>query len=275
MENNNEIFSFNSLTISDDSMNSSSSNESSDYDTDKIINEDIDSKEINGGKGYIIFNAKVKDALINQGNYNILVNNLIDNLELFGGKNDVHIKSQIVNLIISGGKTNIYIYDLKEVNINKINIKGGEHRLYISSFVHKLDILGGNIIVNCNYLNSEIDKIISLGGTRDFYLNNNTNKCFKNVKGGTFNFHITAMNKNTLKLPNDLKAKIISSSNVLKDKENEICTICLNNYKVNKKIFNLPCNHFFHIACLQKWFKGKKTNFCPNCKFKFKGILIE
>lgn len=273
MENNSENSSNDVFTFSNSDSISSSSEELSDYDEDKIFNEDLDSKEINGGNGNIIFNAMAKDILINQGNHYILINSYIDKLELFGGKKEVHIKSQIMNLIISGGKTNIYIHDLKDVKVNKINIKGGEHKIYISSFVHKLDIIGGNITVKCNYLNSKIDKITTYGGTRDIYLNSNTNKCLKNTKGGICNFHVTTIDKVPLKLPDILKEKIISSSNVLKDKESETCTICLNNYKINKKVFILPCKHFFHIECLQKWFKGKKTNFCPNCKYKFKGIL--
>ena len=80
MENNSENSSNDVFTFSNSNSISSSSEELSDYDEDKIFNEDLDSKEINGGNGNIIFNAMAKDILINQGNHYILINSYIDNL---------------------------------------------------------------------------------------------------------------------------------------------------------------------------------------------------
>jgi len=42
------------------------------------------------------------------------------------------------------------------------------------------------------------------------------------------------------------------------------CAICLEEFQVNEGVANLPCNHLFHIACVQEWFKNNTT--CPICR---------
>ena len=46
--------------------------------------------------------------------------------------------------------------------------------------------------------------------------------------------------------------------------ENKKCVICIEEYKDEDLVTNLPCVHMFHTACLRKWIKYKKI--CPICR---------
>ena len=47
------------------------------------------------------------------------------------------------------------------------------------------------------------------------------------------------------------------------NKEDNICTICKNNFENGEKIRRLGCNHIFHMECIDPWLLEKKT--CPVC----------
>lgn len=42
------------------------------------------------------------------------------------------------------------------------------------------------------------------------------------------------------------------------------CTICLNDYNDGEKIKTLPCQHHFHVGCIDEWFNV--DDICPLCK---------
>lgn len=46
------------------------------------------------------------------------------------------------------------------------------------------------------------------------------------------------------------------------EEENAMCTICLENYPVNR-ICSLVCGHTFHFPCIDQWIHG--TISCPIC----------
>ena len=54
------------------------------------------------------------------------------------------------------------------------------------------------------------------------------------------------------------------------DKKDEVedCSICMEEFKINEGIRNLPCNHMFHKKCVDKWFKTS-TFTCPICRKSF------
>lgn len=54
-----------------------------------------------------------------------------------------------------------------------------------------------------------------------------------------------------------LQTKIVKDSN-------DFCSICRENYVKNEILLQLPCNHFYHKLCIQKWFE--KTTKCPLCR---------
>ena len=66
-------------------------------------------------------------------------------------------------------------------------------------------------------------------------------------------------------LNNELNGELINNLEIKKIKKinNEICCICLEQFKINDDINKLNCNHIFHKVCLDKWYK---FNNCPLCR---------
>jgi len=60
------------------------------------------------------------------------------------------------------------------------------------------------------------------------------------------------------------KNHIISSKQV-EDKEE--CSICMESYKLNESVYNLPCEHQYHKECIKTWLKSNNT--CPICRYEF------
>ena len=58
-----------------------------------------------------------------------------------------------------------------------------------------------------------------------------------------------------------LKSVKLTKEHVKKDLQ---CTICLEYLKLNRKVKQTPCNHYFHEHCIIPWFKKHAT--CPNCR---------
>ncbi|XP_052199959.1 E3 ubiquitin-protein ligase At4g11680-like [Diospyros lotus] len=48
--------------------------------------------------------------------------------------------------------------------------------------------------------------------------------------------------------------------------EDAVCCICLARYADNDELRELPCSHFFHRECVDKWLKINAS--CPLCKFE-------
>ncbi|KAI3923632.1 hypothetical protein MKW98_011262 [Papaver atlanticum] len=55
--------------------------------------------------------------------------------------------------------------------------------------------------------------------------------------------------------------------------EDAVCSICLGKYADNEKLRVLPCSHFFHVDCVDKWLKMNST--CPLCKRGVKGNVVD
>jgi len=46
------------------------------------------------------------------------------------------------------------------------------------------------------------------------------------------------------------------------------CHICLEDFAEGDSLRALPCNHFFHINCVDAWLKQKSSS-CPTCRAEF------
>lgn len=56
----------------------------------------------------------------------------------------------------------------------------------------------------------------------------------------------------------------------------KVCSIDLEDIAEGTKIIITPCQHLFHIECLQEWLRAKKRRSkCPNCQRSLKGYAIE
>ena len=60
-----------------------------------------------------------------------------------------------------------------------------------------------------------------------------------------------------------LKQFTYSTTNKKKGEE-DICSVCLTNFNVGHRVFQLVCNHMFHQKCIKPWFE--KSTQCPNCR---------
>ncbi|XP_027905707.1 probable E3 ubiquitin-protein ligase XERICO [Vigna unguiculata] len=43
------------------------------------------------------------------------------------------------------------------------------------------------------------------------------------------------------------------------------CCVCLCRFEGNEEVSELPCKHYFHRGCLEKWFHNKHSS-CPLCR---------
>ena len=55
----------------------------------------------------------------------------------------------------------------------------------------------------------------------------------------------------------------INIEDIVDIKENK-CSICLEEYNINKDIIKLKCNHEYHKKCIKEWLKV--NNNCPQCR---------
>jgi hypothetical protein len=63
-----------------------------------------------------------------------------------------------------------------------------------------------------------------------------------------------------------------------RDKEQDVCVICLEHFCHGDRLRVLPCNHSFHVGCIDRWLSGSHsfqdcdTSGCPTCKKQPCGI---
>lgn len=59
-----------------------------------------------------------------------------------------------------------------------------------------------------------------------------------------------------------------------RDTDNDLCVICLDRFIPGDRIRVLPCNHSFHVGCIDRWLSGSHSFFdcytagCPTCKVR-------
>ncbi|KAK9150328.1 hypothetical protein Syun_008637 [Stephania yunnanensis] len=58
--------------------------------------------------------------------------------------------------------------------------------------------------------------------------------------------------------------KSLKTRNYKVSQEAEICSICMDGFKVDEKIGSLSCGHEFHVNCIKDWLIVNNT--CPICR---------
>ena len=64
----------------------------------------------------------------------------------------------------------------------------------------------------------------------------------------------------------DIK-NLLSHSEYIENKSEDICSICLEKIKINSICKKLSCNHKFHCKCIDIWLS--ENNNCPVCRHEF------
>ena len=235
----------------------------------------LESKEIYDGHNLLNFLGQAKNINIKGGYHIIKINSHVENLDIEGGFKELQIKAPVDNLTIHGGKSSIFIHNYGDAKVTKFYIMGGNHLIEIHSYVHELEIHGGINEIKCNYVNSKIDKIKTIGGSRNIYLNPETDKCEKIYESGTCNFQKTEpVNEGDL-YQISLEDGDIAPTPYTNPKEDDQCSICLDNYLKDNKVYFLPCTHHYHKDCLRKYFETKPEKKCPLCQHKIENRLID
>jgi hypothetical protein len=57
----------------------------------------------------------------------------------------------------------------------------------------------------------------------------------------------------------------IQISNDNFEKYNKQCNVCIEDYKINDFVIELPCKHLFHRECIENWLCKEKIS-CPVCR---------
>ena len=148
------------------------------------------------------------------------------------------------------------IKDTKDSNLNNENSElNNNNNFEINQ--KKCEICGLNISKkeeNDHYICHELQ------GDLEFKLYNNYD----------FNLHINGNfdKDDELLIKNSNNPIIYKLDHVEKiPQNNKNCSICLLEYKNDDDIMILPCMHYFHEKCINKWFIKEKI--CPFCKMIF------
>lgn len=73
----------------------------------------------------------------------------------------------------------------------------------------------------------------------------------------------------------DIEKKLINEhcSYTVKEKEDDVCNICLGEFEQGDIKSNISCKHFYHYECIIKWLEIRPI--CPCCRTHFRLKLIK
>ena len=122
---------------------------------------------------------------------------------------------------------------------------------------YQLDRNRNNYIINNSNNNNE------------YYASNNDNNLnnigYTYIRRNNYNRNLNINNNiNRRGTQLNLPEFVIEDINKLEE-QNRSCMICLDEFVSREKVIALPCIHFFHPKCINKWRENK--NECPICKF--------
>jgi hypothetical protein len=115
-------------------------------------------------------------------------------------------------------------------------------------------------------INNTIFDVLS-GENTDVIICNNSIDCIS-VK---IDFNLSRTEKKKRKKKKKIRSKtslekVKKEDNILKDED--MCCICIQKFKIKEKVRKLPCKHNFHKKCIDKWYNKKDDLSCPICRTK-------
>lgn len=180
----------------------------------------------------------------------------------FSFKSNENAIPQNTNNINNFGKRNNDIH-VANANLNR-NINNNANNIDSNRIIDNNNI---NINRNSNNNNNDMDvrlRDYSSFGFNSFYdsFDLYNDYLFEEPYDDSFILDdYTSSNRNKIKSIKNNLSKIKFKKN--KDMESK-CAICIEDFKNNQNVYNLPCSHIFHIHCLNKELENRQK--CPICR---------
>lgn len=70
-------------------------------------------------------------------------------------------------------------------------------------------------------------------------------------------------------LPSVVYTEGMFNSEDKKEDDNNKCSVCLCEYETGEELKGLPCTHYFHDVCIEKWLGMNES--CPICRIVVRG----
>ncbi|OMJ30206.1 Receptor homology region, transmembrane domain- and RING domain-containing protein 4 [Smittium culicis] len=166
----------------------------------------------------------------------------------------------------------------EDMHIEEINFKYERHGPIKDSSLDASDTIGNHYANNENNSSSDTrpttQKLYPPSPTekKSLYILDDQSYLQNVDEKSNISNYINPNNNSPRHPPSALKKKVDSkiygrNSLLLADIDNKyICAICLDYIKMSDKIRSIPCNHIFHLKCLDLWLKERSTT-CPSCRF--------
>ena len=170
-----------------------------------------------------------------------------------------------------------YNYNIFNYNINNNIINNRNNIIYNrnSNIFNNINIYypntGNNYFINNNILSNNRNNNV-LNNNRSNNANNNSNilNRIRNRYYYPIERSLSYYGMGKIKI-NKIKEKLskskIKNVNNLEDNKKS-CIICLEDFKNRQMIYSLPCQHIFHVNCLNKEIKLRQR--CPICRKEMK-----
>ena len=142
-----------------------------------------------------------------------------------------------------------------------------------NSRYNNFDLTGIRLYNNSIFNNNDRLSNINQFGSNYLY-NNNFDRPLNNNILNIINSDNENENNNILYSYNYKKISWLNKEKFTEDKikkygNNEQCSICLENFKLNNEIYITKCNHIFHYKCIEEAL-NKDISDCPNCRSNLK-----
>ena len=218
---------------------------------------------IKGNGNILNINHKVHKLILYGSNNNIEISPLgnIYQLILKGNYNKIISKySKIINICDSGSDNKIIFDETNSEEEDSSDIEAQPQRYIINT---EKDYIENNSEEENENNNDDINIIYDIVNNINL-LAERTNTIAFSIQQYLQNNLISSNIENVLNNLSDICFK-----NKEKNKENDKCPICFENFLENEKIKMTNCFHLFHYLCIKQWIIIKSESpDCPICRRK-------
>ena len=233
-----------------------------------------DRLEINGNPSNINFNFNFSNEYNLPNNPN-RANNTGSISNGFIIRNDIYIN----NNVSSNRETN-NVANNNRNNNNNVNNSNNHNNNNLGNNINGNNINGNNINGNNNNGNNnnrnnnngnhhtndldfsiDFDSFLSFNDSDLLGGNRRRRRNYYNILFGNYN---PSIQKKKLKAIKENLSKVKFKERKDGDNQEDTCAICMEKFKKTQNIYRLPCEHIFHVRCLNKELKNRQK--CPMCR---------